>query len=483
MVSLGIRPTRRSFLRTLAGAAAWPAVAPLTALAAAPPVRRARPANVLLLMTDQHRYDAIGCAGNPVVHTPRLDALAASGTVLGAAYCQSPVCGAGRNSILLGRYPHSHGVFLSIHYSDRSLPSFPQVLRGSGYRTACFGKLHVHGRDDLDWDVVESGRRRKPPVGANGVEPLGMTLRGGRPLGQPAPFEDEAHLEWWVKERTIEFLRTNRDAPWFVQCSFGKPHPPFQPPARLWNAVDRDRIVIPHYPEDDLDDANPTGWDMMGTRDLRNPSESDILDAMQGYYGNVAFCDEMFGEVLDELDRLGLRDDTLVLFTGDSGEMLYAHRLWTKLSLFDEAVRVPLVVSWPGRLPEGGARDDTFVEHIDLFPTILEALDLPVPPSVQGVSLLPFLAGERETHRDFARSEYGDKLTMHVDHDFKFIDNGDRVPPELYDRRRDPREITNIASDPQHASYVEEMTATLRGWKTRDVVEHDERTKKQKSER
>jgi choline-sulfatase len=458
--------TRRRFLGTLGTSVA---TAALTGCAGVPKRRERAPRNILFLMCDQHRFNAMGHSGNPHAVTPTLDGLAESGTVFERTYCQSPLCVPGRNSILLGRYAHSHGVISNQHLSSRELPSFPQVLRANAYRTACFGKLHIRRRDDLDWDLLDSGEgRRKEPLPA-GSKGLGPVLKGGQPLGQPAPFREEDHLEWYAKERTIEFLEENRDVPWFVQCSFNKPHPPFQPPERHWNRIDRSKLSIPRYPENDLDDVNPTHWKMMESRQLVDLDDEEILDAFQGFYGNVAFCDELFGEVLDALDRLGLRENTLVVYTSDSGEMLYAHRLWTKFSLFDEAVRVPLVLSLPGAIPSG-LRSDEPTEHIDLFPTFLDLAGIRIPDTVQGRSLLPFLRGQSASHREHARCEYGDTITMQAGRRYKFIDNGPETLPELYDHENDPREIENLATAPEHRERVEGLTRELREWRMRDVV-------------
>ncbi|MFC1736681.1 sulfatase, partial [Candidatus Hydrogenedentota bacterium] len=364
-----MKTSRRGFLKTVGGTVAGGALGTHIGCATSTErVKRDRPINLLFLMCDQHRHNALSCQDDPLAITPVLDKLAASGTLFEQAYCQDPVCVPSRNSILLGRYAHSTGVRSNGGQSTRDLPSFMQVLRGNGYKTACFGKLHVNGRTDLDWDVYNPQKDWPPAEIEPGKTPIGGSLLGGQPLGQPAPFPEHGHMEWRAKEQTIEFLKENKDIPWAIQCSFTKPHPAFQPPKRHWNMINRDSVEIPEYPKDDLDDTNPRNARFLKQRKLEKPTRDDILDAIQGYYGNVAFCDELFGEVLASLDELGLRGNTLIVYTADHGEMLYAHRLWTKFCFFEESVHVPLILSMPGTIP-AGKLDDALVEQIDLFPT------------------------------------------------------------------------------------------------------------------
>jgi arylsulfatase A-like enzyme len=174
--------------------------------------------------------------------------------------------------------------------------------------------------------------------------------------------------------------------------------------------------------------------------------------------------------VLAALRRLGLLESTLVAFTSDSGEMLYAHRLWTKFCLFEEAVRVPLILSLPGTI-RAGNRSAALTEHIDLCPTFLELAGVPIPPGVQGRSLVPVLSGESSSHRDHVRCEYGDRIVMHRDDRFKLIDNGPDVAPELYDIAEDPREIHNLAALPEHEALVARLTSELRAWAAEGRVE------------
>jgi len=470
---------RRNFLKAVGGAITGAAIgsqlAGCASFTAGVGGARKKPRNILFLMTDQHLHTAMGHAGDRNALTPTLDALAESGTAFNWAYCQDPVCVPSRNSILMGRYSRSTGAWTNSHNSSRDFPSFPSHLRSKGYKSACCGKLHVHGRTDIDWDVYKQVGGHSTPSDNPDHLVLPGAINSKDPLGAPHEVPEEGHSEWHAKEDAIAFMKEHKDVPWVLQCSMNKPHPAFQPPQKYWDMIDRSKLKIPRYPEDDLDDANPRHWSRMGGRKLQNINDEQVLDAFQGYYGNIAFCDAMFGEVLDALDELGLRDETLIVYTADHGEMLYRHRLWTKFCFYEESVHVPLIMSLPGWVP-ADRRCEALIELVDLFPTFMDLLEFDTPETVQGKSFLPTLTGETETHRDFVRAEFhhgrdrDNPMRMQFDGRFKFIDNGPDTPPELFDLKQDPQEIENIAGEPRHQDMIKKLTSDLREWGKQDVV-------------
>ncbi len=476
--------SRRRFLKSV-GSTSLGGILGRIAGAAAHGGAQARPPNILLLMCDQLRSDGTGYAGNRFAVTPVLDKLAGSGVVFSRTYCQNPLCVPSRTSLLLGRYCRSTGVMANQDLPYRDQVSFTQVLREAGFKTACFGKLHVQDRNDLDWDVVDDsrpsrggarggGRRvrggRRGRGARGGVDtPEPETLVGTIPVGRPAPFDEESHPELHDMRHTIAFMEENRREPWFIQCSFRKPHPPFLPPQRQWDRIDRSSLSIPRYPDDDLDDVNPILWRRPNGASRAGKLDDEIvLDAMQGYYASLAYCDELFGQVLGVLDHLGLREDTIVVFTSDHGEMLYDHRLWSKSNFFEQSVHVPLILSWPGRLEAGTSA--ALAEHVDLFPTFMDLAGLETPESVQGRSLAPVLQGETESIRDLVHSERRGGITMQFDGRWKFIDNGEGAQHELYDLQEDPREITNLAMNDEYSDRVRDLESELNAWKEVDAV-------------
>lgn len=433
--------------------------------------------NILILMSDQHRPDALGSYGDKNALTPVLDNLAASGISLRQAYCQDPVCVPSRNSILTGLYAHSSGVIDNGSKANTTKLSFLQVFRENGYKTACFGKLHTSGREKLDWDLLNYGH----PEGRTeeGVLPNAVNLKRFSTIGAPDPNPKTKTMEWLTKENTIKFLRENASTPWVVQCSMLKPHPAYQPPQEYWDKIDRSQLVIPYYPSNDLEDCDPRYAKMMRMRGMGEMTQEQILDGMQGYYGNIAFVDDMFGEVLTELDRLGLRKNTLIVYLADHGEMLNEHGLWTKFVFFDPSVRVPLIMSKPDLIPAGQV-SYALVELIDLFPTFTELADIQTPAEVQGISLLPLITGKTSRHRDLVHSEYpldgnvsGGEFhatMMLFDGRYKYIDNGPESFPELYDQKTDPHEFNNIASNPDQKIRVEHMQEQVSKWHNTSTV-------------
>jgi len=444
-----------------------------------------RPKRILFLMTDQHRPDGLGLFGDPYAETPALDQLARDGTAFRQAYCQYPLCVPARTSIVLGRYPHSisSGVWgNSITNTEQT--SFLELLQTAGWQTACFGKLHIKQRNSKDWtklDELKKWKAMDKATGAEYLEPykvsdsphLAPKIVSELPFGAPSPYKKEAHYEWRVKEATIRYMKEHKDQSWFLQCSFTKPHPPLNPPPEYWEKFKDVPFELPNYPEDELADAHPQLAAKMADQGIGNPTPKQIRDAMIGYYACVNFCDDLFAEVLAALDELGLRDDTLVVYTSDHGEMLWDHRLWHKNVFFDQSVRIPLMMRMPG-LVKAGKQSRALVEHIDFFPTFCELAGVPVPGYAQGKSLVPVMTGQSEHHKDrvyseaFYWGEPGGKVAMLFDGRYKMIDNGETVPCELYDQQMDPQELTNVAQHPTYAARADTLLSELRAWRVKE---------------
>ncbi|MBI5684550.1 MAG: sulfatase-like hydrolase/transferase [Verrucomicrobia bacterium] len=425
-------------------------LAPLAALHADEAAPR-RPKHILWLMADQYIYDAFNFAGDRHVPTPNLDKLASQGTYLRQTYCQFPLCTPSRTSFTLGRYAHSTGVYQNGVVAPRDVMSFAQVLRRNGFITQVLGKLHITGRDDLDWNNPEAQFKQTPKQRRKVLNAKSGIFSG--------PLSD---LEDWVwKDEMIAFLKKHAHERWFLECSFIVPHPPWVAPQQCWDRVNRALV------EQTLRDINQRypATKKTGSAKAAVPY---VLDSIQAYYGNVSLVDVMVGEILSTLDQLGLREDTLVIFTSDHGEMLYRHRSWGKESFFDPSVRVPLIVAWPGVLPQGRT-SEALVQMIDLYPTLLDVLGLEIPKSAQGKSLLPLLQGKTEKHWDEVYSELEGGKVMQFDGRYKWIDNGAGAP-ELYDMQNDPWEVRNLAALPEFREKTEAKVKELRQWRATDVA-------------
>ncbi|HWG84343.1 MAG TPA: sulfatase-like hydrolase/transferase [Deinococcales bacterium] len=416
---------------------------------------RGRP-NILLITTDQQRWDSLGCAGNPAATTPHLDALAAAGVLAERAYCPNPVCTPSRASIVTGRMPSGHGAWNVGVNLPGDNPSFAAELARHGYRTALIGKAHLQAWGAKPGESVEAGSgaaARFQRLGWNGpyygfehVElSIGHVMWGlgghyklwlrGKGLtdedftryskarlvageGQVAAFDWnlplELHSSVWTAERAVAQLErfAASGEPFALWASFQDPHHPFAVP----EPYDRPREGARELPfvEGELDDKPPhfrtiregrlAGSPYLGEypmagqhtgQDYRLVGPEWAHANIDRYLGMVELMDHETGRILAALDLLGLAENTLVVFTSDHGELLGEHGIWMKGPLhYDGVLRVPLLARWPRGLPAG--RSDAHLASLtDLAPTFLAAAGVPVPPEMDGgTSLLPQWRGE-----------------------------------------------------------------------------------------
>lgn len=341
------------------------------------------PPNILLICTDQQRYDALGCYGNPHILTPAIDALAGEGVLFEQCYVQNPVCAPARASLATGRYVHGHGLWANGVRLPETMPLFTKALAETGYDCGLIGKLHLdacfNGRTEerLDdgfrvFDWAHDPSHRSPEnqyhrwLEARHPALYAEALTRGRDQGDGALTFDnmptEAHYSHWVGERAIDFLARGRDPdrPFFLWANFYDPHHPFIAPREYLERYDPAALPRPiHHPgalatkppiQTDISRAAYAGH----ARGFASFAPDEIQQIVAAYYAMVSLIDDETRRILATLDDLGLAEDTLVIFTSDHGEMLGDHELLLKGPMFYEgAVRVPLIVRWPGRLPAG----------------------------------------------------------------------------------------------------------------------------------
>jgi len=440
--------------------------------------------NILWICTDQQRFDTLGVTGNASIRTPNLDRLAADGTVFHRAYSQAPICTPSRASFLTGMYPSTvHACTNGNDRWDEAAPLLPAMLRDAGYDCGLAGKLHLAGAqgrveprpaDDGyrffrwshhpmdDWD---EGHDYADWVRSRGYDPATLYADEGC-------FPAEVHQTTWCTDEAIRFIDEDRDGPWFMSVNCFDPHPPFDPPRSHAERYDPAAMPGPHFRDSDLAaQARLSGVDFQ--TEPRDPDSFDAGALQAAYYAMIELIDENVGRLLDHLERTGQAADTLVIFTSDHGESLGDHGLLLKGCRFYEGlVRVPLIVSWPGRGPDEGflrdAHATALVELTDLAPTILEAAGLPVPDRMVGRSLVGLLRGDAalDDHREYVRSEYyrtlnpdtperndfrGSYATMIRDDRYKLVVYHGHPVGELFDLARDPWEHENLWDDPGHA--------------------------------
>ena len=472
----------------------------------------AKPPNVLFLIADDLNNN-LGCYGDPRAKTPNLDKLAARGVRFDRAYCTYPLCGPSRNSMLTGLYPNSSGIMGNSQIFRQTIPthiSLPQAFRHRDYLAVRIGKLYHYGvpgaigtdghDDPASWEIEFN------PAGVDRLEEESkiFTLLPGNYGGvlswYASPKADKHHTDGklaadaeWVLERAAR----EKDRPFFLAVGFFRPHTPYIAPRDPYFGYypEADMPVITGVDEDQKDIPLPA-------LASRKPEEAKLTDplrrqAVQAYYASISFMDAQVGRVLAALDRLGLADNTIVVFTSDHGYHLGEHGLWKKQSLFEESARVPLLIAAPGRA-RAGAVVPAPVSHLDLYPTLTELAGVKAPANLQGQSLVPLLANPSVKSRGWALSQVGRNrrgggegnqrraegaagkasrnataqaektgggrffgYSLRTER-WRYTEwDGGAKGRELYDHTSDPKEIKNLAADPAFAATLADLSRQL----------------------
>jgi arylsulfatase A-like enzyme len=437
--------------------------------------------NVLWICADDHAAYVIGAYGNHRAHTPNLDRLAASGIRFDRAFCSSPVCTAARDSFITGRYPRTIGVTQLRTPLPESEQTLAHVLKRGGYETAAIGKMHFNSahtygfdfrRDLGTYDKMLAARGKKPIPQDVAVQPPWRPFKDPARIwinsaAQPVGLVDADMDATYFVDEAAHFLSERRDKPFFLFVSFYEPHSPYNFPIE-----DRGRFQPASFP---VPPVGPEDADQIPAvfRDL-TPEEKQ--GSIAAYYTSVEFLDRKVGELLAALDRSGLAQDTLVLYSADHGYLLGQHGRFEKHCSYEEAIRPPLLMRYPGVI-RPGANTTALVEFVDVFPTVLDLCGVKVPANVQGRTLVPLLKGQVNTHRREVFVEYAPNEEAAVrDERWKLVfDRGKRRRTDgydaelplrgrsirLYDLQTDPAEMHNVAAEPANAARVHRMLADL----------------------
>lgn len=461
--------------------------------------------NILLLMTDQQRFDTLGCYGVPFAHTPNLDRLARDGAVFARCYVNNPICTPSRASMMTGKHLPGHGVYRLYDKLPKEEVLFAERLQQAGYTTALFGKLHVSS-------IEEESYRRHPHDGFNVFEPcLEASVHMDAPYQAYARWLEERdpefyarlkaegrkllhpprerHMTYWAAERTIKFLRSRRDetTPFFCMMSIFEPHNPYEHyPSEMGRLVDADAIPDP-LPRPADQSWEPPDIDRerhhnhLGDIDSFTPEA--IRKIRHGYHSAVAYSDLEFGRVLEALEETGLAENTLVIFTSDHGDMLGDRGLLVKgAHFYDENVRVPLLVRWPGHIPQG-TRVNALAQLYDMAATVLTAAGVEPEGMPDARNLLDAARGTVERLHEHAiccyrnsgmsvEREYWDppiNATMIHDGRYKLnlwhtSEDAATMPGELYDMDEDPQEMDNRIGNSALESVRRKLTDRLLNW-------------------
>lgn len=486
---------RRQFGHSMAAGVGTALLGPLLG-GAASSNRRGSP-NVLLIGADDLRAPIIGCLGDRVAKTPNIDRLAARGVLFERAYCQQTLCNPSRSSVLTGMRPDTTRVWDNrTHFRD-TVPgavTLPEWFRRRGYFTQGIGKVYHAGLtriqgDPQSWSVPATyhwGNHFKNPAEVpEGSAPSDPVLIGTNEI-RDVP--DEAYRDGRIRRSAVEALRklSRGNEPFLLAAGFWKPHRPFNSPKRYWDLYDPAEIPPPQPAEP------PAGAPEIAIQPQLLDYVAEVkrdprvmTELRRGYYANVSFFDAQVGALVDEVDRLGLAENTIIVLWADHGYQQGEHAMWGKTSCFELDAHVPLIVVPPGGRA-GGRRVPEIVESLDLYPTLLELAGLPSNDAAEGRSLVPLIEGHGtgggtvrcacsqhpRPSPELARVEstqakpwqamgYSVRTDAWRYTEWRSWTTGEVMARELYDHRTDPGETRNAAGDPSQGAAVRECGELL----------------------
>jgi choline-sulfatase len=450
--------------------------------------------NVILLMTDQHRWDCLGCYGNPVIQTPNLDRLAKEGTIFTNGYTAVPSCIPARACLLTGMNQWNTGI-LGMGRGQKKMGTgfdhtLPGELTAAGYQTQGVGKMHffpqraLNGFENIFLD--ESGRQEDPGFisdyqqwfEANRTSNYNfiaddMDWNGWQAHPYHAP--DHLHPTSWTGMRSLQFLQDqDTSRPFFLKVSFSRPHSPYDAIERWFSYYDKlelPKAIIGEWAtmhDDPTEAERKAAW-------RGKKSEEIIHKARAGYYGNVSYIDEQIGKIFEELERQGVYEESLIIFTSDHGDMLGDHNLWRKTYAYESSAHIPFIVKLPKSLQRNIIKsEEKVIELRDIMPTVLDILGLPIPNTVDGMSVYPLIKGESPTWREYLHGEHC--WCYHEEQEMQYLTDGKMkyiwLPrlnrEQLFDLEKDRQELLDLAQKP-------ECQEEVKRWRSRLIFELEAR--------
>ncbi|HLX28285.1 MAG TPA: sulfatase-like hydrolase/transferase [Casimicrobiaceae bacterium] len=468
--------------------------------------------NIILFITDQQRSDTISALGAPWMRTPTLDRLVAEGAAFTHCFTTSPICVGARASLFSGCFPHMLNVYRNF---DQWEPSWVRWLTEAGYHCASIGKMHINPYD------AKGGFHQRFPVenkdralfleeperaiydewdkalNAHGViKPSRYTRFANNPEGFRHALgafvwdlPEALHSDNFIGDTALWWLEQRRAVhPLFLHIGFCGPHPPYDPVQRYLDLYDNIAIPVPEVADHDLRGQTPALHALRETMEIGNfdsvawrsgASKKDLLRLRRHYAANITMIDEKIGEILEVLDRRGYLRDAVVIFTSDHGDNLGEHRHIQKHNMYEGAVRVPLIITSPGRIAEGRTIDQ-FVQWIDIAPTILDCAGVTVPENWESRSLWPLIEdnGNSLVERDAVYAELArdhiqrdaELMVMRRDRKWKVVFYLGQSCGELYDLESDSGEANNLWESPQHREVRDELVGKVLRWQIQGTL-------------
>ena len=434
--------TRRQALKTM-GRAALLGLGGSTLAAALPAAASeklfagpSRP-NIIFILTDDHRWDALSCMGHPFIQTPHMDRIAREGILFENAFVTTSLCSPSRASFLTGQYAHQHGVVTNHTPWDNRNTTFLELLNAGGYDTAFIGKWHMPG---------------KGLPALRGVDHfVSFTREGGQGVYYDCPLiidgvESDRTGKYITEDLTdfaLQFIQKKRSNPFCLYLSHKAVHFGFRPPKHLNHLYDDVDLRLP--PESDT-------WNTMTRNHLFVGALFPMNILYREYCETVVGVDEQVGRILDQLEQMNILDDTVIIYAGDNGHLWGEHGLYDKRLAYEESIRIPFLVRYPGLIQDPGRRASQMALNIDLAPTILDLAGLPTPDHMQGQSLKPILQSAAVRGRWSWLYEYFPVFPIPIPGitavrtpRFKYIEyQNDIRPKEIFDLHKDPREMKNL---------------------------------------
>ncbi|MBN3562564.1 choline-sulfatase [Amphritea spongicola] len=452
----------------------------------------AKQPNILFIMADQMAAPVLKTYGGKTAKTPNLDKMAAAGVVFESAYCNSPLCAPSRYVLMSGQLPSKIGAWDNAAEFPADIPTFAHYLRHAGYQTALSGKMHFCGPDQLhgfeerlttdiypadygwfpDWENFD--KRPTWYHNMSSVTQAGPTIRTNQ-----LDFDDE--VVFHAKRYLFERARNPGERPFCLTVSMTHPHDPYAIPEEYWNRYSDEEIELPSFElADDEQDPHSKRLLHVYQMDRKNITDQQIRNARRAYYGSCSYVDDQIGVLLKALEDSGMADDTIVVFSGDHGDMLGERGLWYKMSYFEWSARVPMLVYAPKHFSPQRVKES--VSTMDLLPTFAELANGGQAPEyampIDGRSLMPHLTGNGEAHDEVIGEYMGEGVVapmfMIRRGAYKYICSAPD-PDQLFNLETDPQERINLAELEEHAELLAAFRAeAAERWDsdaiTRDVI-------------